>query len=93
MISLYYSLSKHARKFTDLQSLFKKQSSSTTLITTTNSKWIDATLLYDNITLHLKRSFEDVFNRVCKQVFVKTRQGYYYLCITDSDYNIYIWND
>ena len=33
----------------------------------------DATLLFDNITLHLKRSLKDVFKRVLKQIIVKTR--------------------
>ena len=56
-------------------------------------KYIDATQLYDNITLHLKRSLHDVFNRVCKQIIVKTRSTYYHLFITDSDYNIYLFND
>lgn len=93
MISLYYSLPKRVRHFTDLQSLFRKKSKSTTLTTTTNYKRIDATQLYDNITLHFKRSLDDVFKRICKQILIKTRQGYYYLCITDSDYNICIWND
>ena len=47
----------------------------------------------DSITLHLKRSLKDVFKRVCKQIIVKTRLTYYHLFITDSDYNIYLFND
>jgi hypothetical protein len=80
-------------------SLFKKnsttfrQNTSTKLIKTDNIKYIDATQLYDNITLHLKRSLEDVFNRVCKQIIVKTRGSYYHLFIIDSDYDIYLFND
>ena len=69
------------------------KSCSTKLIKTDNLKYIDATQLYDNITLHLKRSLIDVFNRVCKQIIVKTRSHYYHLFITDSDYNIYLFND
>ena len=106
MMNLFYSIPKKSRSKVNLHTLFKQPSSkqpsskqpsskqsSTTLIKTNNLKYIDATLLYDNITLHLKRSLSDVFNRICKQIIVKTRSGYYHLFITDSDYNIYLFND
>tara|TARA_B110001469_G_C9589247_1_gene292348 strand:+ start:12 stop:935 length:924 start_codon:yes stop_codon:yes gene_type:complete len=93
MMALFYKLPKNVRKKTDLTSLFKKKSCSKTLIHIHNIKYIDATQLYDNITLHLKRSLEDVFNRVLKQIIVKTRTTYYHLFIIDSDYNIYLYND
>ena len=95
MMSLFYSIPKSARNKVNLSNLFKKKhkSKSTQLITTHNIKYIDATLLFDNITLHLKRSLKDVFKRVLKQIIVKTRTTYYHLFITDSDYNIYLYND
>ena len=98
MMNLFYSVPKQSRSRINLTSLFKKkttykQSNSNTLIKTDSIKCIDATLLYDNITLHLKRSLEDVFNRVCKQIIVKTRYTYYHLFIIDCDYNIYLFND
>ena len=95
MMNLFYSVPKDARSKINLSKLFKKKktSQSTTLITTDTIKYIDATQLYDNITLHLKRSLKDVFNRVCKQIIVKTRSTYYHVFITDSDYNIYLFND
>lgn len=93
MMSLFYNLPKNIRKKTDLNTLFKKKSTSTTLLSIKSIKYVDATQLYDNITLHLKRSLEDVFNRVLKQIIVKTRFTYYYLYITDSDYTIYLYND
>ena len=95
MMSLFYSIPKSARNKVNLSNLFKKKhkSKSTQLITTHNIKYIDATLLFDNITLHLKRSLKDVFKRVLKQIIVKTRSTYYHLFITDSDYNIYLYND
>ena len=93
MMNLFYSVPKNVRSKVKLSSLFKKKSKSTQLIKTDNLKYIDATQLYDNITLHLKRSLSDVFNRVCKQIIVKTRSHYYHLFITDSDYNIYLFND
>jgi DnaJ-class molecular chaperone len=107
MMNLFYSVPKHSRSRINLSALFKKttykqsthkqsthkQSTSNTLIKTDTIKYIDATLLYDNITLHLKRSLEDVFNRVCKQIIVKTRYTYYHLFIIDCDYNIYLFND
>jgi len=93
MMNLFYSVPKNVRSKVKLSSLFKKKSKSTQLIKTDNLKYIDATQLYDNITLHLKRSLSDVFNRVCKQIIVKTRSTYYHLFITDSDYNIYLFND
>ena len=100
MMNLFYSVPKKSRSKVNLSKLFKKKntssktkSQSTKLIKTDNLKYIDATQLYDNITLHLKRSLDDVFNRVCKQIIVKTRSTYYHLFITDSDYNIYLFND
>jgi len=97
MMNLFYSVPKKSRSKVNLSSLFKRKpktkSSSTKLIKTDNLKYVDATQLYDNITLHLKRSLHDVFNRVCKQIIVKTRSTYYHLFITDSDYNIYLFND
>ena len=100
MMNLFYSVPKHSRSKVNLSSLFKKKNTSsktklcsTKLIKTDNLKYIDATQLYDNITLHLKRSLDDVFNRVCKQIIVKTRSTYYHLFITDSDYNLYLFND
>jgi len=81
MMSLFYSVPKDVRKKVNLSTLFKKMtiSTSTTLIKTDNIKYVDATQLYDNITLHLKRSLKDVFKRVCKQILVKTRSTYYHL--------------
>ena len=93
MMNLFYSVPKNVRSKVKLSSLFKKKSKSTQLIKTDNLKYIDATQLYDNITLHLKRSLHDVFNRVCKQIIIKTRSTYYHLFITDCDYNIYLFND
>ena len=97
MMNLFYSVPKKSRSKVNLSSLFKRkpksQSHSTKLIKTDNLKYIDATQLYDNITLHLKRSLDDVFNRICKQIIVKTRSTYYHLFITDSDYNIFLFND
>jgi len=107
MMNLFYSVPKHTRANVNLSSLFNKKDksfnkkdksfnkkdSSTTLIKTDNIKYIDATQLFDNITLHLKRSLNDVFNRVCKQIIVKTRSNYYHLFIIDSDYDIYLFND
>ena len=95
MMSLFYSVPKDVRSKVNLSTLFKKKkvSQSTTLIKTDSIKYIDATQLYDSITLHLKRSLKDVFKRVCKQIIVKTRTNYYHIFITDSDYNIYLFND
>ena len=95
MMSLFYSVPKDARSKVNLSTLFKKKnkSKSKTLIQTTTIKYIDATQLYDDITLHLKRSLDDVFKRVLKQLIVKTRTTYYHLFITDSDYDIYLYND
>ena len=95
MMNLFYSVPKDARSKVNLANLFKKKktSQSTKLIKTDSIKYIDATQLYDSITLHLKRSLKDVFKRVCKQIIVKTRLTYYHLFITDSDYNIYLFND
>lgn len=95
MMSLFYSVPKDVRSKVNLSTLFKKKkvSQSTTLIKTNSIKYIDATQLYDSITLHLKRSLKDVFKRVCKQIIVKTRKNYYHVFITDSDYNIYLFND
>ena len=95
MMSLFYSIPKDVRSKVNLSTLFKKKkvSISTTLIKTDSIKYIDATQLYDSITLHLKRSLKDVFKRVCKQIIVKTRKNYYHVFITDSDYNIYLFND
>jgi len=95
MMSLFYSIPKDVRSKVNLSTLFKKKkvSQSTTLIKTDSIKYIDATQLYDSITLHLKRSLKDVFKRVCKQIIVKTRSTYYHIFITDSDYNIYLFND
>lgn len=105
MMNLFYSVPKNTRSKVNLYNLFKnnsifknnsttvRQNTSTKLIKTDNIKYIDATQLYDNITLHLKRSLEDVFNRVCKQIIVKTRVSYYHLFIIDSDYDIYLFND
>jgi DnaJ-class molecular chaperone len=95
MMSLFYSVPKDVRSKVNLSTLFKKKkvSTSTTLIKTDSIKYIDATQLYDSITLHLKRSLKDVFKRVCKQIIVKTRKNYYHVFITDSDYNIYLFND
>ena len=95
MMSLFYSVPKEVRSKVNLSTLFKKKkvSQSTTLIKTDSIKYIDATQLYDSITLHLKRSLKDVFKRVCKQIIVKTRTNYYHVFITDSDYNIYLFND
>lgn len=105
MMNLFYSVPKNTRSKVNLYNLFKnnsifknnsttvRQNTSTKLIKTDNIKYIDATQLYDNITLHLKRSLEDVFNRVCKQIIVKTRQMFYHLFIIDSDYDIYLFND
>jgi len=105
MMNLFYSVPKNTRSKVNLYNLFKnnslfknnpttvRQNTSTKLIKTDNIKYIDATQLYDNITLHLKRSLEDLFNRVCKQIIVKTRGSYYHLFIIDSDYDIYLFND
>ena len=95
MMSLFYTIPKDIRSKINLSTLFKKKKvfTSTTLIKTDSIKYIDATQLYDSITLHLKRSLEDVFKRVCKQIIVKTRNNYYHLFITDCDYNIYLFND
>ena len=93
MMSLFYSVPKDVRSKVNLSNLFKKKTRSTKLIKTDNIKYIDSTQLYDSITLHLKRSLKDVFKRVCKQIIVKTRTNYYHLFITDSDYNIYLFND
>jgi DnaJ-class molecular chaperone len=94
MMNLFYSVPKEIRSQVNLANLFKKKVSKTTqLIKTDSIKYIDATQLYDSITLHLKRSLKDVFKRVCKQIIVKTRSTYYHLFITDSDYNIYLFND
>tara|TARA_Y100000768_G_scaffold90535_1_gene65213 strand:- start:1173 stop:2102 length:930 start_codon:yes stop_codon:yes gene_type:complete len=95
MMSLFYSVPKDIRSKVNLSTLFKRKkvSQSTTLIKTDSIKYIDATQLYDSITLHLKRSLKDVFKRVCKQIIVKTRTNYYHVFITDSDYNIYLFND
>ena len=105
MMNLFYSVPKNTRSKVNLYNLFKnnslfksnsttvRQNTSTKLIKTDNIKYIDATQLYDNITLHLKRSLEDVFNRVCKQIIVKTRERFYHLFIIDSDYDIYLFND
>ena len=95
MMSLFYSVPKDVRSKVNLSTLFKKKkvSTYTTLIKTDSIKYIDATQLYDSITLHLKRSLKDVFKRVCKQIIVKTRSTYYHVFITDSDYNIYLFND
>jgi len=95
MMNLFYSVPKDVRKKVNLSKLFKKKtiSTSTTLIKTDNIKYIDATQLYDNITLHLKRSLSDVFKRILKQILVKTRTTYYHLFIIDSDYDIYLYNN
>ena len=95
MMSLFYSVPKDVRSKVNLNTLFKKKNKfkSTALIKTDTIKNIDATLLYDDITLHLKRSLQDVFKRVLKQLIVKTRTTYYHLFITDSDYDIYLFND
>ena len=101
MMSLFYSVPKDARSKVNLSTLFKKKNTtkstkstkSTSLIKTDTIKYIDATQLYDDITLHLKRSLDDVFKRVLKQLIVKTRTTYYHLFITDSDYDIYLYND
>jgi DnaJ-class molecular chaperone len=93
MMSLFYSIPKDIRKQVNLSTLLNKKYQSTTLIKTDNIKYIDATQLYDNITLHLKRSLNDVFKRVLKQILIKTRLTYYYLFITDSDYDINLYND
>ena len=65
MMTLFYSIPKDIRSKVNLTNLFKqkKRSNSTQLIKTTNIKYIDATQLYDNITLHLKRSLKDVFKK------------------------------
>ena len=95
MMSLFYSVPTDIRSKVNLSNLFKKKrsSKSTKLIKIDNIKYIDATQLYDNITLHLKRSLEDVFRRVLKQIIIRTRSTYYHLFITDSDYNIHLYND
>ena len=92
MMNLFYNIPSKTRSTINLSKLFKKKISSTILIKTDTIKYIDATLLYDNITLHLKRSLNDVFNKICKQIIVKTKKQYYHLFITDSDYNIFIYN-
>jgi len=98
MVSLLSKLPKQSKRFTNLSDIFKKKttsttSTSTTLIKTDAIKYIDATQLYDTITLHLKRSLQDVFKRILKIIIVRTRQTYYHLYITDSDYNIHLYND
>ena len=93
MMSLFYSVPKDVRSKVNLSTLFKKKSISTKLIKTDSIKYIDATQLFDNITLHLKRSLKDVFTRVCKQIVVKTHKTYYHLFIIDSDYDIYLYNN
>ena len=95
MMSLFYSVPNDIRSRIDLRNLFKKrkkQSTSRQLIKTTDMKVVDATQLYDCITLHLKRPLKDVFKRVCKEIIVKTRKTYYHLFITESDYDIYLYN-
>jgi len=92
MMSLFYSVPKDIRSNINLSNLFKKKSGGTTLTHTKSMKYIDATQLNDSITLHLKRSLEDVFRRVLKQIIIKTKLTYYHLLITDSDYNIYLYN-
>jgi curved DNA-binding protein CbpA len=93
MMSLFYSVPENVRSKVNLSTLFKKNKSSTALIQTKSIKYIDATQLYDDITLHLKRPLNDVFKRVLKQLIVKTRTTYYHLFIIDSDYDIYLYND
>ena len=93
MMNLFYSVPKDVRSSVNLNKLFKQKTISTQLIKTDNIKYIDATQLFDNITLHLKRSLSDVFKRVLKQILVKTRTTYYHLFITDSDYDIYLYNN
>ena len=93
MMSLFYSVPENVRSKVNLSTLFKKNKSSTALIQTKFIKYIDATQLYDDITLHLKRPLNDVFKRVLKQLIVKTRTTYYHLFIIDSDYDIYLYND
>ena len=92
MMSLFYSVPKDVRSKVNLSKLFKKKSKVTTLIHTRSMKYIDACQLNDSITLHLKRSLEDVFRRVLKQIIIKTKLTYYHLFITDSDYNIHLYN-
>lgn len=92
MMTLFYSIPKNIRSQISLFQLFQTQSTSTTLICIDRIKYIDATQLFDNITLHLKRCLKDVFIRDVKQIIVKTRQGYYSLFITDCDYDIYLFN-
>ena len=92
MMTLFYGIPKNIRSQINIFQLFQTQSKSTQLITIHSIKYIDATQLFDNITLHLKRCLQDVFNRVVKQIIIKTRQGYYSLFITDSDYDIYLFN-
>jgi DnaJ-class molecular chaperone len=93
MMNLFYSVPKDVRSSVNLNKLFKQKTISTQLIKTDNIKYIDATQLFDNITLHLKRSLSDVFKRVLKQILVKTSTTYYHLFITDSDYDIYLYNN
>ena len=99
MMSLFYSIPQDVRSKVTLSNLFKRspppptQSTSTTLLRTNHLKYIDATQLYDSFTLHLKRSLDDVFNRVCKQIIIKTRKTYYHLYISDSDYCVKLFND
>jgi DnaJ-class molecular chaperone len=93
MMSLFYRVPKDIRSKVNLSTLFTQRPSSTTMINTSNIKIVDATQLYDNITLHLKRTLHDVFTRVCKQIIVKTRTTYHHLFITDSDYDMYLYNN
>jgi curved DNA-binding protein CbpA len=92
MMTLFYSIPKASRSSINLNHLFKR-THTTTLLKTDSIKYIDATQLYDDITLHLKRSLDDVFKRILKQIIVKTRTTYYHLFIIDSDYDIYLYND
>ena len=62
------------------------------IIDITPIKYIDATHLYNNYTIILNRTFNDVYLNICKQIIILTQKYYYHLFITHSDYTIIMKN-
>ena len=55
-------------------------------------KYINTCDLYEDYTIYLYRSFNDVYLNICKEIIINTNDYFYHLFITHSDYTIIMKN-
>jgi DnaJ-class molecular chaperone len=91
---IYKSLPPNIKEYINLFFNKKKKISyNESMIDIKEIKYINIEKLNEYFTITLKRSLSDVYNNVCKEINIITKNNNYIIFITHSDYELNFYND